>query len=417
MIYGLIAEKVGHSFSAEIHKKLFGYDYELKAIKSDELEEFLSRREFKAINVTIPYKEAVIKHLDYVNPDALEIGAVNTIVNRDGRLYGYNTDSIGLQLLMKRAGIVLANKKVLVLGSGGTSKTAYYVARLSDCESVFRVSRSNKDGCITYDEAVRLHNDADVVINTTPCGMYPENSVSAIEIDDFKRLSAVVDVVYNPLRSKLVTDARKKGIKAVGGLYMLVAQAAKAAEYFVEKSVPDERIDEIYYEILRSKQNVVLVGMPGCGKTSTGKLVAEALSYKFVDTDEAIYEKIGKYPHEIINESGESAFRDIEAMVINEISKLQGCVISTGGGAVLRQKNIDNLRGNGRIYFLDRAIEQLAITSDRPLSSTLESLKKRFEERYDIYKSCCDKHIIAVDGKALNANAVLEDFLNENSCN
>lgn len=417
MNYGLIAERVGHSFSAEIHKKLFGYDYELKAIEKNELESFLKNRDFKAINVTIPYKEAVIKHLDYVSPDALEIGAVNTIVNNGGMLYGFNTDSHGLVLLLKREAIDLNNKKVLILGSGGTSKTALYVAEKSGCKSVFRVSRSNKDGCITYDDAIKMHADAEVIINTTPCGMYPDNGISAIEIDDFPSLSSVVDVVYNPLRSKLVTDALKKGIKAVGGLYMLVAQAAKAAEHFVGKSVEIDKIDEIYLDILRSKQNLVIIGMPGSGKTSTGRLVAEALGFEFVDSDFEIYNKVGKYPHEIINESGENSFRVIESEVIKEISKRQGIVISTGGGAILRSENVDALRANGRIYFLDRPLEDLRITSDRPLSSDFESMKKRYDERYAIYTSICDKQIFAVDGKQLNANAILEDYLNEDSCN
>ena len=416
MKYGLIAERVGHSFSADIHKRLFGYDYELKAISRDSLDEFLKTREFDAINVTIPYKEAVIPFLDYVNPKALEIGAVNTVVKRDGRLYGYNTDFMGMIAMIRREGIELSGKKVLVLGSGGTSKTAMFVARELGCADVHRVSRSGRDGCITYENARTLHSDAEVIINTTPCGMFPETGVAAVDVNYYPRLEAVVDAVYNPLRSKLVTDALSKGVKAVGGLYMLVAQAAYAAELFVDKTVEKERVDEIFRDMLAAKQNVVIVGMPGCGKTSTGRLIAEALGFEFVDTDKEVQARTGRTPNEIITESGEPAFRDIESEVIKDVSKLQSRVISTGGGAILRKENIDNLRSNGRIYFLDRDIEHLRITSDRPLSSTYESLKKRYDERYEIYCSCCDKRIVAVDGKQLNANAILEDLKYENSC-
>ncbi|MBR6562951.1 MAG: AAA family ATPase [Clostridia bacterium] len=417
MKYGLIAERVGHSFSADIHKRLFGYDYELKAISRDSLDEFLKTREFDAINVTIPYKEAVIPFLDYVNPKALEIGAVNTVVKRGGKLYGYNTDFMGMLAMIRREGIELSGKKFLVLGSGGTSKTAMFVARELGCVDAYRVSRSGRDGCITYENARTLHSDAEVIINTTPCGMFPETGVAAVDVNDYPRLEAVVDAVYNPLRSKLVTDALNKGVKAVGGLYMLVAQAAYAAELFVDKTVEKERVDEIFRDMLAAKQNVVIVGMPGCGKTSTGRLIAEALGFEFVDTDKEIQARTGRTPNEIITESGEPAFRDIESEVIKDVSKLQSRVISTGGGAILRKENIDNLRSNGRIYFLDRDIEHLCITSDRPLSSTYESLKKRYDERYEIYCSCCDKRIVAVDGKQLNANAILEDLKYENSCN
>ena len=416
MKYGLIAEKVGHSFSAEIHKKLFGYDYELKAIANDELDEFMRSRNFTAMNVTIPYKQAVIPYLDYVNQTAREIGAVNTIVNRDNKLFGANTDILGICAMINHEHIDVENKKVLVLGSGGTSKTAYYAAKELKCSEVFRVSRSAKDGCITYDDALKLHSDAGIIINTTPCGMYPDIGISAIDINAFPNLCAVVDAVYNPLRSKLVVDAEKKGIKAIGGLYMLVAQAAYAAEMFVDKTVPKERIDEIYNEMYKSKQNIVLVGMPGSGKTSTGRLVAEKLNFDFIDTDDEIYKKTGKTAGEIINESGEKAFRDIESAVIKEISALQGKVIATGGGSVLRSENTDLLRENGRIYFLDRELDSIKTTDDRPLSSNRADLEKRYNERYGIYCSCCNCRIICQDGKELNANAILEDINNENSC-
>lgn len=413
MKYGLIAERVGHSFSAEIHKQLFGYEYELKAIAKDDLDEFMRSRDFDAINVTIPYKQTVIPYLDYVDQTALDIGAVNTIVNRDGKLCGANTDLPGLCALINREGIDVKDKKVLVLGSGGTSKTALYAAKHLGCCEAYRVSRSSKDGCITYKEAAEYHTDAEIIINTTPAGMFPDIGTSAIDISLFPKLEGVVDAVYNPLRSKLVCDALKKGIKAAGGLYMLVAQAAYAAEMFVGKKVVPHRIDEIYSDLFMSKQNIVFVGMPGSGKSTTATLVAEALGLEYIDTDDEIFKKTGKPAHEIIQESGEKAFRDIESEVVKEVSALQGKVIATGGGAILRQENVDLLRENGRIYFLDRHIDEIHTSSDRPLSSNRDDLEKRFNERYSIYLSCCDCRIQCVDGKQLNANAVLNDINKE----
>lgn len=410
MKYGLIAERVGHSFSAEIHNKLFGYSYELKAIAKDELADFLKNREFQAINVTIPYKEAVIPYLDSVDEIASAIGAVNTVVNRDGKLFGYNTDLSGLCALIKRVGLDLKDKKVLVLGSGGTSKTALYAAKQLGCSEVFRVSRSGKDSCITYEAAAAEHSDADIIINTTPSGMFPNIGVSAVDINCFPKLSGVIDAVYNPLRPKLVCDALAKGIKASGGLYMLVAQAAFAAERFVGKTVAPERIDEIYNEIYSSKQNIVLIGMPGCGKSTVGKILSEKLGREFIDTDELITVKTGKTPSEIISERGESEFRDIESKVISEASALQSKVISTGGGAVLRKINVDLLKENGRVYFIDRPLEALVPTSDRPLSSDRQALEKRFNERYHIYCASCDYRVEADGTAEMNSDIILKEL-------
>ncbi len=410
MKYGLIAEKVGHSFSAEIHKKLFGYEYELKAIAKEDVDAFMKSREFTAINVTIPYKETVIPYLDYVDQKAAEIGAVNTIVNRDGKLYGYNTDYEGLYALIVREGIEIKDKKVLILGSGGTSKTAYHVVKSFGCSEVFRVSRSEKDNCITYETAIEKHFDAEIVINTTPVGMFPNIARSAISLNAFSNLEAVIDVVYNPLRSKLVADALEKGIKAIGGLYMLVAQAAYAAEKFVGKTVSDKRIEEVYQEILNSKQNIVLVGMPGCGKTTIGRAIAKEIGFEFIDTDQEIFKTFGKTPSQIITESGEKGFRDIESSVIFNICEKQSKVIATGGGAVLRKENVDFLKYNGKIYFLDRDIEKIQPTDDRPLSKDRESLIKRFNERYSIYLSSCDERVQCDEEVQTNVNAILKDI-------
>ncbi len=410
MKYGLIAERVGHSFSAEIHKKLFGYDYELKAIAQNELDSFMTKREFKAINVTIPYKQAVIPYLDHIEDTAREIGAVNTIVNREGKLYGYNTDAAGLEALINKSNIQIKDKKVLILGSGGTSKTAFYVAKKLGPSFVERVSRKGNDGCITYETALKEHSDAQVLINTTPSGMFPNIDESPIDINAFPSLCGVVDVIYNPLRTKLVCTALKKNINAVGGLYMLVAQAAFAAEKFVSKPVCENRIDAIYKELFASKQNIVLVGMPASGKTTVGKLLSNTTARDFIDTDEAITEKIGKSPAELINTLGEPAFRDMEAEIIKEVSAMQGKIIATGGGAILRESNRRLLKENGRIYFLDRPLKDILPTPDRPLSSSKEALEQRYKERYPIYLECADYRVHSVNTPEACLKLIMEDF-------
>ncbi len=415
MKYGLIGEKLGHSFSKIIHAELFDYEYELKELSYEQLEGFMRERDFKGINVTIPYKEAIIPFLDEISESAAVIGAVNTVINRGGRLYGDNTDFYGMKALIERAGIAVRGKKVLILGSGGTSKTALAVAKALGCASAERVSRSGGD-CITYAEASE-RKDTDVIINTTPCGMFPDIGKSAIEVSSFPVLSGVVDAVYNPLRSKLVCDALTHGIPAVGGLYMLVAQAAVAAELFVGEKVAKEKIESIYAKLLSEKQNTVLVGMPSSGKTTVGKIVSERRKTSFVDTDELIISHTGKPIADIIAGLGEKAFRDLEAEAVREASAMQGVVIATGGGAVLRKENVELLRENGRIYFLDRPIEKLVPSDDRPLSSDRDALQKRFEERYSIYCSCCDCRIVSPETPEAAADAIEEDAKNENfSC-
>ncbi len=412
MKYGLIGERLGHSFSQYIHTKLFDYDYELTEIPPDDLHAFMTARDFCAINVTIPYKQAVIPYLDEISDVARHIGAVNTVVNRGGKLYGDNTDFGGMVALLKKANITLADKNVLILGSGGTSKTALAVAHAERCARVHRVSRTGEDGCITYEQAAACA-DTHIIINTTPCGMYPHIGESAVDIGAFPRLQGVVDVVYNPLRSKLVCDARERGIAAAGGLYMLVAQAVLAAEIFTGQSVDPERIDEQYAHLLREKQNVVLVGMPGCGKTTVGKRLAKRLGFAFVDTDEEIVKRESCAIPELFDAIGEQGFREVEAEVVRAVAARQGAVIATGGGAVLRKDNVSLLKENGRVYFLDRPLEQLAATADRPLSRDRTALKQRYRERYGIYRACCDCHITATATPDAAATCIEEEFIRE----
>ena len=412
MEYGLIGEKLGHSFSKIIHNELFSYEYELKELKKEELDEFMKKAEFKAINVTIPYKEAVIPYLDEISEKARQIGAVNVVVNNGGFLSGYNTDYEGLKALIERQKVDFKGKKVLILGSGGTSKTALAVSCDLGAVEVLRVSRKGGEGLITYEEAAKK-TDVDIIINTTPLGMYPNIAGAAISLDGFKKLSAVIDVVYNPLNTELVTKAKQKGIKAFGGLYMLVSQAVFAAEKFMGTKVLESEFQRVYKKILMEKRNLVLIGMPACGKTTIGKALAKRLSKDFIDSDEQIVKKMGISIPEIFEKYGEEAFRKIESEVIKEISAKQNAVIATGGGAVLNPRNTELLKLNGTVCFINRPLEQLVGTKDRPLSQNKEMLKQRYEERFDIYTSSADFIIDAVFDIETNIKRVEEGFLNE----
>lgn len=413
MQYGCIGEKLSHSFSKEIHKGLADYLYELKEISPEKLDAFMQAKDFRAINVTIPYKQAVIPYLDDISDKAKEIGAVNTIVNRNGKLYGYNTDFYGLSALLDRNNIILEGKKVLILGSGGTSKTAFSVAKEAGAAQIYRVSRSAREDCITYEDALSLHVDAQVIVNTTPCGMFPATQQSPIDIAAFEQLEAVADVIYNPLCSELVLAAKQRGLKAIGGLYMLVMQAVKAVELFLDGKVQDERVEQVYRQLLTDKQNIVLIGMPGCGKSSIGKALQILLKRDFIDTDELIVEKAGKSIPEIFASQGETGFRELESQVISEISLRQGLIIATGGGAILQSRNERALRQNGVLVFLDRPLTELVPTQDRPLSSDYEALKLRYEERYEKYLAAADISIsvTAAEGVENTARQVIKEWI------
>ena len=410
MEYGCIGEKLGHSFSKEIHNALADYDYKLQELKREELPEFFHKKDFKAINVTIPYKQDVIPYLDWISDEAKAINAVNTIVNKDGKLYGYNTDFYGLKALIEREKVSLKGKRVVILGSGGTSNTAFAVANSMGASEVLKVSRSKKEGYITYEELYEKYSDCEIIVNTTPCGMYPKVGVSAIELEKLPNVEAVFDAVYNPLKSKLILDSKAKNITAVGGLYMLVSQAAFAVEKFIDTPVDNAKVEQIFKNLYKDKMNIALIGMPASGKTSVGKLLSERLSKSFIDSDEEIVKTENKIITDIFSEFGESYFRDVEKNVIRNISMLNSQIISTGGGAVLNPENIENLKGNSRIYFLDRPLEMLITTSDRPLSSNRTDLEKRYNERYELYKSSAD---VIIDGSGTVeevAKLIEEDF-------
>ncbi len=414
MEYGLIGEHLPHSFSPEIHKRIGDYKYEIKELRPEELDSFLTKRDFKGINVTIPYKQAVIPYLDEIDEAAKSIGAVNTIVNKNGRLFGYNTDFGGLKALFDRTGISVFGKKAVIFGNGGTSHTAEAVLKSLGAQTVLKTDLVPSEGVITNEEAVLKHSDAEILVNTTPMGMFPRLSGMAADPSDFKNLEGVIDVVYNPLRTDFIQKADSLGIPAKGGLYMLVMQAILAFEHFFGEKVPKEKAESIYQELLRMKKNIVLIGMPACGKTTIGKLLSEQLERPLFDSDKIITKKSGRTISDIFEKDGEKAFRKLESEAIFELSGKTGVIIATGGGAVLDPENIRNLSKNGKIYFLDRPVDSLVPTDDRPTASTAEAIKKRFEERYPLYKKYADKIIDASFGIDEVLNNIKEDFLNEN---
>ncbi len=411
MKYGLIGEKLSHSFSKEIHESLAPYTYELCEIARDELAEFLQKREFCAVNVTMPYKAQVIPFLDELDSIASETGTVNTIVNRNGKLYGYNTDYYGMRDLILSIDIRLAKKKVIILGTGGTSRTAELVCRNLEAEEIIFVSREKKDGAITYEEMYSLHSDANVLINTTPVGMYPSCDGPHIDLDKFNRPLMLFDVVYNPLRTPLAVSAREHHIIASGGLYMLVSQAIYAMEHFLGRKLWHLKTEEIYRNILRQKENIVLIGMPASGKTTVGRLLADAMGRELIDLDDEIEKHLGMTIAKFFEDHTESEFRDIESELCREISKKSGIIIATGGGCVLRAENIRALRQNGRLYFIDRSPSSLLPTDSRPLARSAEAIEALYRERYDMYCSACDERINADTAPETVADNIREEFL------
>ena len=411
MEYGLIGEHLPHSFSKEIHEQLADYTYELHEVAKDDLDAFMCAKDFKAINVTIPYKQDVIPYLDEISESAREIGAVNTIVNRGGKLFGDNTDQTGMAQLIRKIGLDLMGKTVLILGTGGTSRTAQYVAKKLGAAEIYTVSRSGRGGSLTYETAAEACPDAQIILNTTPAGMFPNPDGQAIDLAPFRKLEGIMDVVYNPLRTQLVQQAHSLGLPAEGGLYMLVGQAVAAVEIFLDKKLPADALDKVFASVLKSKENIVLTGMPGAGKSTVGAILAEQLGMELLETDEIIEAKTGLHPSEIISAQGEAAFRKIEAAIIAEASMRNGAVISTGGGAILREENIRHLKANGRICFIDRALEDILPTGDRPLSSDRSALEQRYRERYDLYCGTADVRIPVTGDAQSVADTIRKDFL------
>ncbi len=386
--YGLCGRTLKHSYSKIIHNYLGNCEYELLSLEKDELYELFEARSFKALNVTIPYKQDAYNLCDVVSDEAMLIGSVNTVVNKDGRLFGYNTDYFGFVYMLKRAGITLKDKKVVILGSGGTSLTARAVCSGEGARETVVVSRRGENNY----QNIQNHADADVLINTTPVGMYPDNGRVPVSLDIFTKLSGVVDVIYNPNRTALVIEAEKRGIPCTTGLPMLVAQAVRAHEYFFDIRVEDSVIEEVYYKCLMKTLNVVFVGMPGCGKTSVGRDYAELVRRSFLDTDTFV-ENAGMSIPEIFEKYGEEAFRQKETEAIKMLSSMSEKVIATGGGAVKKDINVELMKQNGVVVYLKRDLSKLA-TNGRPLSQGGdERIKQLYNERHTLYENAADVEI------------------------
>lgn len=391
MKVGLIGEKLGHSFSKIIHEQIMDYTYDLIPLNIDEFHCFMNEKSFDAINVTIPYKEKVIPYLDEMDEKAKMIGAVNAIKNVNGKLFGTNTDYDGLKMMIENH-FDLSNKIVAICGSGGTSKTAYAVCKDLNVKEIIQVARNRDLPYITY-EQMKSRKDIEIIINTTSVGMSPDILSSIVDLDDYPNCKGVIDVVYNPILTSLCYEAKKRNIPYICGLEMLVGQAISAIEFFTNKSVDSSLIQKISKDIFFDKQNIVLIGMPSCGKSSLGKKLSKELGYDYIDIDKMIVEKTNKTIPQIFIESGETGFRKIESEVCLEVSKCNHTVISCGGGIIKNEINMKALALNGFIIYIKRDVDKLLVGNGRPLSKDKNALLKMFEEREPLYIKYSDTSI------------------------
>ena len=398
-MYGLLGEHLPHSFSPQIHNALGNKDYSLFETTPENLDTFMKNHNFKGINVTIPYKKAVVPYLDVISPEAQKIGAVNTIKVKDGKLYGDNTDYFGFKYMVEKSEISVKDKKTLVLGSGGASLTVQAVLHDMGASEVVVVSRNGDNN---YVNMYIKHTDAQIIVNTTPVGMYPDNLNTLVDLDRFSNLSGVLDVVYNPLKTRLILDAEKRNIPCSAGLSMLVAQAKKAHEIFFDTVVANEICEKIERSLVLQMCNIVLIGMAGCGKSTIGKRLSELLRKELVDTDEMIVNTENKPIPEIFAEKGEDYFRWCENVAVNIAGKEKSQIIATGGGVITRPENYNSLKQNGIIVFINRDADLLP-TNGRPLSQ-MHGVKALYEKRMPLYRQFAD---VEVDG-----NGTVEEVAN-----
>ena len=400
-VYGLLGRKLGHSWSVPIHQALGCEDYRLIELEPEALGDFLRRKDIGGLNVTIPYKRDVMAFCDVIDEGAKAIGSVNTLVRRGGKLYGYNTDIDGFLYMLRRARISLMGKKVVVLGSGGASLTAQAAAKREGAREVVVVSRTGPDN---YENLPQRHGDAEALVNTTPVGMWPRLEEAPVDLRLLPAVTDVVDVIYNPGRTNLLLQASgwnrnefyyddlglwdERYFRCAGGLSMLAAQAKRAEELFFDRTIPDGDTEKIVAWLWQDRTNIVLVGMPGCGKTTVGRELARLSGKPFVDLDEEIVRRAGKSIPDIFREEGEAAFRELEAQVLADVCARSGQVIATGGGAVLRTENRTAMRRTGRVYFLRRGLEELP-TDGRPLSQK-GSLEEMYRVRKPLYSAAAD---------------------------
>lgn len=380
---GLLGRKLGHSYSPVIHGLLADYEYKLYEKEPEELAQFLRAGAWHGLNVTIPYKKSVVPYCDALSPLARELGSVNTLVRReDGTLFGDNTDAWGFERMLGKVGVSCRGKKALVLGSGGASVTVQAVLRLAGAQVVV-ISRSGEDN---YDNLER-HADAAILVNTTPVGMYPNVGESPVDLARLPGLEAVLDVVYNPVRTQLILDAEARGIPCQSGLYMLVGQAVRASELWTGGVIAARTMDRVWKTVGGSMENLILIGMPGCGKSTVGKRLARELGRRFVDADEEIVARVGDIPAYFASH-GEEAFRQVETQVLAELGKQSGLVIATGGGCITRPENYPLLHQNGRIIWIRRPLESLP-TDGRPVSQR-DGVRAIYEKRLPLYTRFAD---------------------------
>ncbi len=394
--FALIGKTLKHSYSKKIHPLLGDYVYDMIELEPESVKDFVLNNTYKGYNITIPYKKDVIPFLDEIDEGAKKIGAVNTVINEGGKKKGYNTDFYGMIYMLDRAKIIVKNKNVLILGSGGTSNTAQAVCEHLGAKKISVLSRS---GEVNYSNYFEVATDSEIIINTTPVGMYPNNYECKIDLDVFSNLSGVADTVYNPTITKLLYQAKKKGVPFTNGFPMLVAQAKFAKELFFNKKVDNGIIEEIIRALSKEIINVVLIGMPGSGKSTVGKAIAEKLGLEFIDTDEEIVKEDGRDISTIFKENGENYFRQLESQVIKKVGCYSGKVIATGGGVVKNIENYFPLKQNGVIFWIDREVGNLA-SDGRPLSKDSQTILKLYNERKELYKYFSD-YIVDNNGDLL----------------
>ena len=387
---GLLGKKLTHSFSKQIHEDLMDYEYNLIELEEKDLDKFFKEKNFDAINVTVPYKQKVMKYVDHIDEKCKIINATNTIVNKNGELFCYNTDYYGFEYMLVKNNVDLKNKKVCILGNGGAAQAIKAVVNDYDIDELIICKSRESNETITYETLYKDHKDIEILINTSYIGMYPNNYQELINLDYFNNLKWVIDIIYNPLNTKLLVNAKKRNIKTINGLEMLVGQAVYAMEYFMDLSLDKKIIDDYYQKILREKQNIVLIGMPSCGKSTISKLLEKRLNKASIDVDNYIEKEINMSIKEYFDLFNEEKFRELETKTIKEVSKLNGKIISTGGGVVLNSENIDALKQNGLIIYIKRDINKLLVTEDRPLSKDLNAIKTIYDSRYKLYENYSD---------------------------
>ncbi len=403
-MYGLLGRKLGHSLSPQIHSQLCDYEYKLYPMEPECLDVFFADTKLKGFNVTIPYKIEAFNRCDELSETAKKVGSVNTVIRRaDGTLFGDNTDYFGFLYMAKKCGCDFKDKKVLILGSGGASLTVQHVARDEGAKEIIVVSRSGEDN---YDNISR-HYDADIIVNTTPVGMYPNNGERLIDLSEFTKCRKALDLIYNPARTVFLLDAQRLGIDCINDLYMLVAQALRAAEIFTGESIPLSRIDEVYNVIIAEQKNIVLVGMPGCGKSPAAALLSKKTGRECIDTDSMVVEASGESIPDIFSKYGENEFRNRETEAVRTAGKGAGKIIATGGGAILRDENRIALRENSTVIFLEAPVEGLA-TDGRPLSKSPEVLEKMFAERLPLYLETADFTVEVDPDPEITVRRILE---------